>query len=184
MLTMIEIIEKAKLAGMEKFVDVDSVNRGWYVNLLSEEGKKVRMTDVELAEQEAFIQACFEEAKRADASVPTITNEIANEEVLEVEYTPEDLTQYNMIDLEDKLGFTTVTDENGTYEITSKLLDHIEIMKMAGKPVKTVIVECKDCGRRRMVKIQDAFQVDRCVAHMKGYRNAVRRAKRRAKKVA
>lgn len=183
MLTIMEIIEKARMAGIEKFVDVDSVNRGWYVNLLSEEGKKVRMTEAELAEQEAFIQACFEEAKRADEPIPTMTNElVADEEVLEVEYTPEDLTQCNMIDLEDKLGFTTITDENGTYEITNKLLDHIEIMKLAGKPVKTVIVECRDCGRRRMVKIQDAFQVDRCNAHMRSYRNAVRRAKRKAKK--
>lgn len=182
MLTTMEIMEKAKMAGMKKFVDVDSVNRGWYINLLDTEGKKVRMSDIELSEQEAFIQACFEEAKKVDAPVPTISNEITDEEILEVEYTPEDLAKYNKIDLEDKLGFTTITDENGTYEITNKLLDHIEIMKMAGKPVKTVIVECKDCGCRRMVKIQDAFQVDRCVAHMKGYRNAVRRAKRKLKK--
>lgn len=182
MLTMMEIVEKAKMAGMEKFVDIDSVNRGWYINLLDVDGKKVRMSDVELSEQEAFIQTCFREAEKADAPIPTMTNEIADEEVLEVEYTPEDLTQYNKIDLEDRLGFTTISDENGTYEITNKLLDHIEIMKMAGKPIKTVIVECKDCGCRRMVKIQDAFQVDRCVAHMKSYRNAVRRAKRKIKK--
>lgn len=176
MLTIMEIIEKARLAGMEKFVDVDSVNRGWYVNLLSEDGKKVRMTDVELAEQEAFIQDCFREAEKADEPVPTITNEIANEEPKKpAKKTKKEMSE---IDWEQKLKYINEVDENGIpYEISLKLANHILNMADQGKAsqIKTVIIKCEDCGRRRMVKIQDAHQVTRCHFHMREARNARRR---------
>lgn len=181
MITMAEIIEKARLAGMDKFVDVDTVNRGWYVNLLSEEGKKVRMTQDELDAQAKFIADCMTEAEMGmteEAPVPTMSNIMED-----VAYEPSDLTQQNQIDLEDKYDMMTLHDEEfGAYEITSKLYAHIEAMKLAGKPVKTVLIKCEDCGRMRMVKVQDQHQVTRCVAHMREYRNAIRRAKRANKK--
>ena len=174
MLTISEIMEKARLAGMEKFVDVDSVNRGWYVNLLSEDGKKVRMTDVELAEQEQFIQDCFEEAKRADEPVPTMENE-GVEEPKKAKKAKKEMSE---IDWEQKLKYINEVDENGNpYEISLKLANHILNMADQGKAsqIKTVIIECEDCGRRRMVKIQDAHQVTRCHFHMREARNARRR---------
>lgn len=177
MLTIMEIIEKARLAGMEKFVDVDSVNRGWYVNLLSEEGKKVRMTDVELAEQEAFIQDCFEEVKKLDEPVPTMENEGVEEPKKPVKKAKKEMSE---IDWEQKLKYINEVDENGNpYEISLKLANHILNMAEQGKAsqIKTVIIECEDCGRRRMVKIQDAHQVTRCHKHMRDYRNAKRRRK-------
>lgn len=178
-----ELIERARLAGMEKFVDVDSVNRGWYVNLLSEEGKKVRMTQEELDAQAQFIKEQEWEMTQVDAPVPTIENVVEIGEV--VEYQPTDLDQQNTIDLEDKLDMTTMHDEEfGAYEITNKLLAHIEAMKLAGKPIKTVLIKCEDCGRLRMVKVQDQFQVTRCIAHTRDYRNAIRRAKRKSKRMA
>lgn len=195
MLTIIELTEKAKMAGFDKWADLDSVNRGWYVDLLSEEGKKCRMSEEDLIKQQIFTEECIMEAKMEDAPVPTMTNELEDAPVIKeetpkkkddlpviVEYTPEDLSNYNMADLEDKFGFTVVSDERGTYEITNKLLEHMELMAMVNKPVKTILIQCADCGALRMVKVQDAFQVDRCVTHMKNYRNAVRRAKRKASK--
>ena len=81
MITMAEIAEKARLAGMEKFVDVDSVNRGWYLNLLT--GKKVRMTEEELKIQERFIADCMTEAEMGmteEAPVPTMDNVMEQEQ--------------------------------------------------------------------------------------------------------
>lgn len=55
--------------------------------------------------------------------------------------------------------------------------------KLATGPTTTI--KCVDCGLPRVIKVQDAFQVKRCVEHQKAHRLAKRRErnarKRRAK---
>jgi hypothetical protein len=55
---------------------------------------------------------------------------------------------------------------------------------------KTVKIRCKHrvgpgrklCGAERVVKVQDAFQVKRCVAHQKEYAAERRRARAKSKR--
>ena len=46
----------------------------------------------------------------------------------------------------------------------------------------TTTIQCVECGADRVVKVQDAFQVKRCVSHQKAHRNTLRREKRAADK--
>lgn len=164
---MMELMERARLAGMEKFVDVDTVNRGWYVNLLT--GKKVRMTEQELADQARFIDEQLVEMAKEEAPVPTMDNIVE-----EPKKAPKKATKDTVVVLHDA--------ELGEYEITEKLHDHIEASKLAGRPIKTVIVKCEDCGTLRMVKVQDQFQTTRCVACAREQRNARRRKANKSSK--
>ena len=45
----------------------------------------------------------------------------------------------------------------------------------------TTTITCEDCGAERIIKIQDAFQVTRCIPCQKKAQNAKRNAKMKAK---
>lgn len=45
----------------------------------------------------------------------------------------------------------------------------------------TVVIQCVDCGKDRTIKIQDKFQVTRCMDCQKKHRNKARYEKRKAK---
>ena len=201
---MMKLVELAREMKIEVLVDTTTGNRGWYLNLIT--NKKVRMNAEQLAEHEQLVADLFaelerrEQLKKAEESQEEVATTVVEVEVpvapveqpteakkeagdiLEVTYNPTDLSGCNMAYLENKYEFTTVTDERGTYEITNKLMAHLEMMKLTGKKVNTVIIECEDCGKERMIKTQDQFQVNRCTCHMIEYRNAVKRTKRRMKK--
>lgn len=60
------------------------------------------------------------------------------------------------------------------------------------KKCKTTVIKCKHhvgpgrklCGAERTIKVQDAFQVKRCVPHQKEYAAERRRARAKAKRQA
>ena len=72
-------------------------------------------------------------------------------------------------------------DDLGT-DITEKLMNHLTETNIIGKTCKMVKINCVDCGRERMIKVQDQFQVCRCQDCQRKHRNAMRRAKRAEKK--
>lgn len=49
---------------------------------------------------------------------------------------------------------------------------------------KTMVIKCVDCGGDRTIKVQDAFQVKRCVNCQKNYSKARRAEKAKAKRSA
>lgn len=49
---------------------------------------------------------------------------------------------------------------------------------------KTTTITCIDCGAERTVKVQDAFQVKRCVEDQEKHRKALQREKTKAKRAA
>ena len=53
-----------------------------------------------------------------------------------------------------------------------------------GRPLigPTTTIQCVDCGKTRVIKVQDKFQVERCAQHQKEHRNELRRLKRAAAK--
>ena len=63
-------------------------------------------------------------------------------------------------------------------DMTYRLAAHIA----AYGNMKLVTIKCCDCGAERKIKPQDAFQVKRCVACQKLYRNARRAELRRLKR--
>ena len=52
--------------------------------------------------------------------------------------------------------------------------------KVAVGPTKKI--KCVDCGKEREIKVQDAFQVLRCVEHQKAHRLAKRRERTRQRR--
>ena len=70
--------------------------------------------------------------------------------------------------------------EGSSHKITDRLIAHIATH---GRPMKTTTISCVDCGRDRIIKVQDAFQVKRCVECQKKHRNRRRREIRREKRL-
>lgn len=60
----------------------------------------------------------------------------------------------------------------------------VEVILSSGKisTGKTVVITCIDCGAERIIKIQDAFQVKRCVACQKKATNRKRYENRKKNK--
>lgn len=56
-------------------------------------------------------------------------------------------------------------------------------MLSSGRPAryKTVTIECIECGGKRVIHIQDAFQVVRCIKCQRKYRNKRNRLAREGK---
>ena len=76
----------------------------------------------------------------------------------------------------------TGTENDLDADITEKLMNHLTETNITGKTCKMVKINCVDCGRERIIKVQDQFQVKRCPECQKAHRNAMRRAKRAEKK--
>lgn len=72
-------------------------------------------------------------------------------------------------------------DDLGT-DITERLMNHLTETNVIGKTCKMVKINCIDCGRERIIKVQDQFQVCRCQDCQRKHRNAMRRARRAEKK--
>lgn len=97
------------------------------------------------------------------------------------------------------IGATTVTKENGKTVVMHGMPDPPPSMQgryvpylekhpetapkelPSGKIVKgaTTTIKCVDCGAERVIKVQDVFQVSRCVECQKKYRNHKRYEKRK-----
>lgn len=93
------------------------------------------------------------------------------------------------------------TGKNARKKDGDKIVTHAQFYKAAGGKVKTTIaptgkvlkgetttIKCIECGKDRVIRPQDAFQVERCVEHQKrhqqNYRNEYRRRKTRERKQA
>jgi hypothetical protein len=68
---------------------------------------------------------------------------------------------------------------NGDGQVKTTILDTGKVV--AGPTVK---IKCSDCGTEREIKVQDKFQVRRCVDCQKEHRKALRRQKLKAKREA
>lgn len=67
-------------------------------------------------------------------------------------------------------------------QITDALAVHLNEEADKGKNVALVTIQCEDCGAKRLIKPQDAFQVRRCEECQKKHRNAMRAQRRREKR--
>lgn len=142
-------------------------NKGWHTCLVT--GKKIRGQKAKtiLHQQEDLMDYVNELIEQDQAE------QMKADEFLESEETEEQIEAENQAE---ELQILQEIDPN---KITERLVTHIET---TGRPMKTVTIECVDCGGERVIKIQDKFQVKRCVSCQKKHRNRRRAARRREKK--
>lgn len=123
---------------------------GWYTCELC--GKKFRK-----AEAEAIISRMSDEAVKAKAEKASAKNSKKSEPKTFVE---KDKVIHHHMD--------------GVGEYDDNIISPSKLPKKPGKETH-ITINCCDCGEERIIKVQDAFQVKRCVACQKIYRAAQRR---------
>lgn len=168
MMNLQEQLERAKMAGVENWIDPNTQSKGWYTCLLT--GKKMRGQQAQ--------------------------DQITRQEVLVSEWTREINSMKDSMDGEAEIqaeiekpkkivGVDVMVEFKGetlTVKSTPTLVAH----QMTGdtKKIKTTLINCVDCGTQREIKVQDIFQVKRCPHCQAEHRKAMRRANYKAKKEA
>ena len=168
MMNLQEQLERARMAGVENWIDPNTQSKGWYTCLLT--GKKMRGQQAQ--------------------------DQITRQEVLVGEWTREINSMKDSMDGEAEIqaeiekpkkiiGVDVMVEFKGetlTVKSTPTLVAH----QMTGnaKKIKTTLINCTDCGAQREIKVQDIFQVKRCPHCQAEHRKAMRRANYKAKKEA
>lgn len=164
------LLEIAKDLGAKNWLSEES-NRGWYTCLIT--GKKFRGANAEEIKEEM------------DKFVKVI-NAAENQQEAEAEVAMAEADQEEEFHNELDNAVAELGQEDST--MTGRLENHIAARSAAhgGQPkgVKLTSINCEDCGEERIIKVQDAHQVKRCVSCQKKHRNRIRAEKRKAKKEA
>ena len=164
MMNLQEQLERAKMAGVENWIDPSTQNKGWYTCLLT--GKKMRgqMAQDQIERQEALISEWERE-------IEEMNDDMKNESETE---KPKKVVGVDVM--------VNFQGETLTASATPTLVVHK--MTKDAKKIKTTIINCIDCGAPREIKVQDMFQVKRCPHCQAEHRKAMRRANYKAKKEA
>lgn len=172
---VIQMIIEAKESNNPVVADLEAWlhpvgNRGWYTCQIT--GKKIRGQKAKaiLAKQEELMEWVIEQIEQEQI-------EEAKAEEAEREYI-ESAEAEQQVEMENLLAEIQIAGHIEKGKITKRLVAHIQT---AGRPMKTTTINCVDCGKERIIKVQDAFQVKRCVDCQKKHRNR-RRAERRREK--
>lgn len=161
---VIQVIAEAKESNNQVIADLEAwlhpkSNKGWHTCLIT--GKKIRGQKAKaiLAKQEELMEWVVEQIEQEQI-------ENAKAEEAEQEF------------VESVGAEIQIAEQIEKDKITERLVAHIQT---TGRPVKTTTINCVDCGKERVIKVQDAFQVKRCIECQKKHRNR-RRAERRREK--
>ena len=162
---VIQVITEAKESNNQVIADLEvwlhpESNKGWHTCQIT--GKKIRGQKAKaiLAEQEELMEWVVEQIEQ---------EQIEDAKMEEAE---------QQVEMENQLAEIQIVEQIEKGKITERLVAHIQT---AGRPMKTTTINCEDCGKERVIKVQDAFQVKRCVECQKKHRNR-RRAERRREK--
>lgn len=180
MMTKEEILEMARMMGFEHWLDGGPNGRGWYTCLLT--GKKFRGAQAKamLEEQRRAMEERVSEIQIEEEKMEMM-EQIALEIEEQAEAAGDDQPQDQTAEQDQAVAADLPQDDR--YRYTQRLADHIAISRISGKPVKTVTIECIDCGMPRIIKVQDAFQVKRCPECQRKHRNRKRAERRRQKQL-
>ena len=179
---VVEIAQE--LLGFENWITEES-NSGWHTCLIT--GKKMRSTKArqQLEKQKdsmAYIEDKIMESEAEEAE--------QKEVVGKYDGMADKLSQMSEEEfIESDEGAKATEAENaqseavvfGEEQMTTRLHSHYTEYTASGKAIKMTTIECEDCGAPRKIKVQDKFQVTRCVDCQKKHRNR-RRAQRRKEK--
>lgn len=186
-----KVIRMAETEGFQNWLDPEG-NKGWHTCLLT--GKKIRgqeakdmisyqeevMTDWEKEEQE---QANQEEAEVQEEKVvgkyDAIAEELADRQARqEAEALAED-SENEEVHKEQPSGEDIIKNlDSRGIEASENLRQYIR----THGSTKTVVIDCQECDKQRLIKVQDKFQVTRCVACQKKERNRKRAQRRKEKR--
>jgi len=147
-------IQDQVMERLDNYIIEGSAQSGWYTCIKT--GKKMRSKQ---AEEQLKLQAATAELIEAEMAAAADNEERGVDE-------PQPQPEIAPID-------------EAAEVMTHRLWVHINTQP---KPVKTVRIECEDCGAERMIKPQDQFQVTRCESCQKKHRNKIRTERRRAKR--
>ena len=163
---VIQVIMEAKESNNPVVADLEAWlhpegNRGWYTCQIT--GKKIRGQKAKaiLAKQEELME--------------WVVEQIEQEQIEEAK--AEEAEQ--QAKMENYLAEIQAAEQIEEGKMTERLIAHIQTVS---RPVKTTTINCVDCGKERVIKVQDAFQVKRCVSCQKKYRNRRRAEHRREKR--
>ena len=164
MMNLQEQLERAKMAGVENWIDPNTQSKGWYTCLLT--GKKMRgqMAQDQIERQKALISEWERE-------IEEMNDDMKNESETE--------KSKKIVGVDVMVNFQG---ETLTASATPTLVVHK--MTKDEKKIKTTIINCIDCGAPREIKVQDMFQVKRCPHCQAEHRKAMRRANYKVKKEA
>lgn len=173
MMNLQEQLERAKMAGVENWIDPNTQSKGWYTCLLT--GKKMRgqQAQDQIARQEALVHEWTQEINAMKDSMDGEAEVQAEIEKPKVARPKRPVALTQMVEVIG--GFHTEV-------LVTPTLDTHKSTKSKG--VKTTIINCVDCGAQREIKVQDIFQVKRCPHCQAEHRKAMRRANYKAKKEA
>ncbi|AZS49237.1 hypothetical protein BpsS140_00044 [Bacillus phage vB_BpsS-140] len=160
------ILEKVQGMEIDNWFNPNG-SKGWHTCLLTNKKKRGVTVKETLMKQEKIMAEIVAMIESEDSN---------NEEITEFK---EDVPFS-----EDILG--NLHGNGMTDKITNKLAKHLEDNMTSGKSVKMVQITCieDDCNNTRQIKVQDKFQVKRCVDCQKKHRNKLRSQRRREKKLA
>lgn len=167
-----EFIEMVMQHGAGNWLE-EKGNKGWYKCIIT--GNKFRGDIVkEIREQMEEVKKAIEQADREREA-----EEHAEEERTEGETQP----QQKVAALEKALK---ENEEKEFEKMSDRLHVHIHHHVQGGivKGIKLTTIKCMDCNEERVIKVQDVFQVKRCVKCQKKYRNKMRVERRRRQREA
>lgn len=168
MMNLQEQLERARMAGVENWIDPNTQSKGWYTCLLT--GKKMRgqQAQDQITRQEVLVS---EWAREINSMKDSMDGEAEIQAEIE---KPKKIVGVDVM--------VEFKGETLTVKSTPTLVAH----QMTGnaKKIKTTLINCIDCGAQREIKVQDIFQVKRCPHCQAEHRKAMRRANYKAKKEA
>lgn len=155
-------IERAQIEGFTNWLS-EEANRGWYTCLLT--GKKFRGQEAKdmIKMQEQAIIEWETEAKQEEAEHEAQVIADIEQNYLESQEAEEQAKAEN-----DHAEALILGDDG--IEMTDKLRQYL----LTHPNTKTIVIDCVDCGKKRRIKPQDAFQVKRCISCQKKHRNKLR----------
>lgn len=166
------VVAEAIKGGQSIWLSPKAERGGWHKDLIG--GKAVRG---------AKAQAILKEQAQAMENwiIPAIEKADQEEEVIE-EFQEEIKLGADHLPIGDEQAKAIVEAENQQTKVqimTDRLAVHLV---QRPKGAKTVTIKCCDCGAERIIKVQDQFQVKRCVNCQKKFRNKKRAERRREKR--
>ena len=166
---MDKYIERARIEGFTNWLS-EEANRGWHTCLLT--GKKFRGQEAKdmIEMQKQAIIEWETEAKQEEA-------EYEAQVIADIEQYYLESQEAEQTNTENDHAEALILDDDDGIEVTDNLRQYL----LTHPGTKTIVINCSDCGKKRRIKPQDAFQVKRCVSCQKKHRNKLRAERHKQK---
>jgi hypothetical protein len=162
-------IKAMAMTELGNWIEKGTAKRGWYTCEMT--GVKMRGDEAiaQLDLQEETMQSILEQLQ-AEATEEAKAEDAEDQAAMEA--AMEAKAQEMLVEVQNIEAFEGFTE---------RLADHVALS--GGKGIRLVEIKCQDCTSMRTIKVQDQFQVTRCVVCQKKHRNKIRAERRRQKRL-